>query len=56
VAPCPNRGRAGRGDGGLGWYSILTADSLAAATGLAKTCPVLTGGGGVEVYETFDVM
>ncbi len=41
---------------GLTGYTILTADSLAAAAELAKGCPVLTGGGSVEVYETFQVM
>ncbi len=47
------------GDGGasgLSGYSVLTADSLDAAAELAKGCPVLTAGGSVEVYETFDVM
>jgi hypothetical protein len=33
-------------------YSILSAGSLAEATDLAKGCPVLTGGGTVEVYES----
>lgn len=37
-------------------YSILQADSLDAATTLAKGCPVLEGGGEIEVYETFPVM
>ena len=44
------------GTSGLTGYSILTADSLDAANGLAKSCPVLASGGTVEVYETFDVM
>lgn len=41
-------------DGGaskVGGYSIVTADSLTDATAQAKGCPVLTGGGSVEVYE-----
>lgn len=45
-------------DGGasaLSGYTILTADSLAAATDLAKGCPVLANGGSVEVYETIDM-
>ena len=33
-------------------YSIVTADSLSDATTKAKGCPILTGGGNVEVYET----
>lgn len=41
---------------GLTGYTILSADNLAAAVAMAKGCPVLTSGGGVEVYETFDVM
>lgn len=54
-----------RGDGSIGdvpasglatGYSILQADSLDAATTLAKSCPVLQGGGEIEVYETFPVM
>jgi hypothetical protein len=43
---------AGSGSG----YSILEADSLEAATTLAKGCPVLQGGASVGVYETFNVM
>jgi hypothetical protein len=37
-------------------YSVLQADSLAAATELAKGCPVLQSGGAVDVYETHPVM
>jgi hypothetical protein len=37
-------------------YSVLEADSLDAATSLAKGCPVLQGGASIEVYETFEVM
>lgn len=44
------------GPSGLTGYSVLTADSLAAATERAKGCPVLAAGGSVEVYETFEVM
>jgi len=44
------------GPSGLTGYSILSADSLAAATATAKGCPVLSGGGAVEVYEIVDVM
>jgi hypothetical protein len=45
-------------DGGsshLGGYSIITADSLSAATTLAKDCPQLTAGGTVDVYETVEM-
>jgi hypothetical protein len=37
-------------------YSVLTADSLAAATKLAESCPILGNGGDVDVYETVPVM
>jgi hypothetical protein len=37
-------------------YTILKADSLDAATELAKGCPILASGGTVELYETFQVM
>lgn len=37
-------------------YTIVTADSLDAATEHAKGCPVLSAGGTVTVYETFEVM
>jgi hypothetical protein len=36
-------------------YSVITADTLEAAAGHAKGCPVLASGGDVEVYETFEV-
>ena len=41
-------------DGGasrLSGYSIITAETLADAGDKAKGCPVLAGGGSVEVYE-----
>lgn len=37
-------------------YSILQADSLDDAVGLAKGCPVIHSGGSVEVAETFRAM
>ena len=37
-------------------YSILEAGSIDAATELAKGCPVLSSGGQVTVYETFNAM
>jgi hypothetical protein len=45
--------------GGVGdatGYSIIEADSLDAATDVAKGCPVLQGGASVSVYETFEAM
>lgn len=43
------------GAGSLTGYSIITADSLDAAAGLAGGCPLLTSGGTVAVYETHDM-
>ncbi|MBA3451246.1 MAG: hypothetical protein H0T18_08550 [Chloroflexia bacterium] len=40
----------------LSGYTIVTADSLDAATAHAKSCPVLDSGGRVDVYETFQIM
>ncbi|HEX3629439.1 MAG TPA: hypothetical protein VHW91_03135 [Candidatus Dormibacteraeota bacterium] len=37
-------------------YSIVEANSIDAATDLAKGCPVLTSGGQITVYETFNAM
>ena len=37
-------------------YSIIKADSIDEAVGLAKGCPVLAGGATVQVVETFAVM
>jgi hypothetical protein len=37
-------------------YTIIKADSLDEAAGIAKDCPVLQGGAQISVYETFNVM
>ena len=37
-------------------YSIVEAGSIDAATELAKGCPVLSSGGQLTVYETFNAM
>ncbi len=49
-------GSNGAASSGLSGYSVLRADSLDAAAELAKGCPVLANGGGVDVYETIEVM
>ena len=49
-------GGNGSGPSGLTGYSVITAGSLAEATDKAKGAPVLDNGGGVEVYETLEVM
>ncbi len=36
-------------------YSILAADSLDAAVGMASGCPIIDDGGSVDVYETIDL-
>jgi hypothetical protein len=48
--------RDGAGGSTASGYSIVTADSLDEAVGLAKGCPVLQGGAGIMVFETFEVM
>jgi len=47
----PDGSISDRGRAGLTGYSIVTADSLADASDKAKGCPILTGGGSIEVYE-----
>jgi len=44
------------GSSALTGYSVISADSLQAASELAKGCPVLGAGGSVEVYEVHEVM
>lgn len=34
-------------------YSVIKADSIDSAVGLAKGCPVLKSGGKITVFETF---
>ncbi len=40
---------------GMTGYTILSADSLDAAIEWAKSCPHLSSGGIIEVYETIQV-
>jgi len=46
----------GGGQNPVSGYSVVKADSLDAAVKLAKGCPVLVGGGTIEVAETIDAM
>jgi hypothetical protein len=39
----------------LGGYSLITADDLEAALALAKGCPALARGGGVEVAQLGEI-
>jgi hypothetical protein len=48
-------GSTGAAKAGLTGYSLINADSLELAAKLANGCPVLEGGGTVEVYETIDM-
>ena len=57
------KGQEQNGDGsttsgggrGLTGYSVVDAADLAAATDLAKGCPLLADGGSVDVYATIDM-
>ena len=44
-------GASDHGTSHVGGYSIITADSLDDAKAKVTGCPVLSGGGSVEVYE-----
>jgi len=46
----------GGGQNPVSGYSVVKADNLDAAVKLAKGCPVLVGGGTIEVAETFNAM
>ena len=55
--PVYSRATVGGSAGGtpLGGYSLVTAQSLDEAVTLAKDCPIVAAGGGVEVGELADV-
>lgn len=40
---------------GLTGYTVVSADSLEAATGMAKGCPIFDGGGSIDIYEAIDM-
>jgi hypothetical protein len=40
---------------GLTGYSIVTAEGIDEAVGMAASCPIFTSGGGVEVYEAMEM-
>ena len=48
-------GVADAGALGASGYSLVTAESLAAAAGLAKGCPIIASGGAVDVYEALEM-
>jgi hypothetical protein len=47
--------RAGGGANPLTGYSSINADDMDAAVKLASGCPILAGGGSVEVAEAIDM-
>ncbi|HEX4519423.1 MAG TPA: hypothetical protein VH063_07560 [Gaiellaceae bacterium] len=49
-------GSNGAASSALTGYSVIEASSIDDATSKAAGCPVIADGGGVDVYETFDVM
>jgi hypothetical protein len=55
--PVFNRATAGDSADGarLGGYSLVTAENLDEALTLAKGCPIVAAGGGVEVGELADL-
>jgi hypothetical protein len=55
--PVFSRATVGSSGGGtpLGGYSLVTAQSLDEAVTLAKDCPIVAAGGGVEVGELADL-
>jgi hypothetical protein len=54
-ASVDSAGTNGAAKSGLSGFSIVTADSLDAASELAKGCPVIEGGGKVDVYEAIPI-
>jgi len=49
-------GSNGAAASGLTGFSVISAENLDAAAALVAKCPVLQGGGKVDVYETIEVM
>jgi hypothetical protein len=43
------------GSAGLTGFTVLGAETIDAAVDLAKGCPVLAGGGSIDVYEALDM-
>ena len=54
-ATISGEGTTQSGASSLTGYTIITADSLSGASDKARTCPVLTSGGTVEVYEALEM-
>ena len=45
----------GSATSGLTGYTVVSADSLETATGMAKGCPIFDNGGSVDIFETIDM-
>ncbi len=54
--PFGERTAVGGGTPDASGYTIITADSLDAASAKAQGAPVIASGGSVDVYETLEVM
>ena len=54
ISPAGSVSDGPKGEGASG-YSILEADSLDAAVGMVKGCPLLSTGGTISVYETYEM-
>jgi hypothetical protein len=48
-------GSSNRAASGLSGYTIVSAESIEAASGLAQGCPVLGNGGAVDIYECIEM-
>jgi hypothetical protein len=46
----------GGGPNPVSGYTIITADDIDIAIDLTKDCPIIEGGGSIEVCETFAMM
>ena len=56
ASPCPRRRSSAGADGTrLGGYSLISAEDLEAAVTLAKDCPALAEGAGVQVGQLADL-
>ena len=47
---------SGGGKNPVTGYTIIKARDIESASKLAKGCPILAGGGSIEVCETFEIM
>ncbi len=54
VGEVESLGQSGAGSSVVGGYIVVNADNLSAAVALAKGCPGLQQGGGVEVGELLE--